>query len=106
MKNVIITMGTGLLCLLLGPDCTWLQRIMILIVAAGSTWCLVEGLSELIERARWIRELDRKIQEIREKEEPEELRRRNYFNQLLLTATLPQKVSTLKVRTLTGKRPA
>ena len=31
---------------------------------------------------------------------------RNYFNQLLLTATLPQKVSTLKVRTLAGKRPA
>ena len=106
MKNVIITMGTGLLCLLLGPDCTWLQRIMILIVAAGSTWCVVEGLSEFIERARWIRELDRKIQEIREKEESEELRRRNYFNQLLLTATLPQKVSTLKVRTLAGKRPA
>lgn len=106
MKNVIITMGTGLLCLLLGQDCTWLQRIMILIVAAGSTWCVVEGLSEFIERARWIRELDRKIQEIREKEEPEELRRRNYFNQLLLTATLPQKVSTLKVRTLAGKRPA
>ena len=96
MKNVIITLGTGLICLILGPECTWPQRIAILIVAAGAMWCLVEGVSELAERPK----------NMHDPEQAEELRRRNTLRQLLLTATLPQYVSTLKIRTLAEKRAA
>ena len=86
MKNRIITMGTGLICLLMGPCCTWPQRIAILIVAAGGMWCLVEGVNEMIE----------KVREIRDPGRIEDLRRRNSFRQLLLTATLPERFSTLQ----------
>lgn len=94
MKNVIITIGTGLICLLMGPPCTWPQRITILIVAAGGMWCLVEGVDEMIE----------KVREIRDPWRMEDLRRRNYFRQLLLTATLPERISTLQ--SPAEKRPA
>ena len=86
MKNMMITMGTGLICLLMGPICTWPQRIALLIVAAGGMWCLVEGMNEMIEKAR----------EIRNPGYMEDLRRRNSFRQLLLTATLPERISTLQ----------